>query len=476
MNRKFEEFLNSLKHKKVAVIGVGISNEPLLRILASHEVQVEAFDKISKDSDRAKFLKKSFEQLNYSINWNLGEDYLEHLSGFDLIIRTPGMMPYEEHLLHEKAKGAIITSEMDLFIQFCPAKIYGITGSDGKSTTTSMVYAMLQEQGYDVYLGGNIGNPLLEQLTRINEDAKVVLELSSFQLIDLTKSPNVSVLTNVTPNHLNVHQSLEEYIEAKRQIYKHQSIADTVVINGLSEEFAKDWEIIKSNIIWFNQRYANCKHKSFQTSQHQLGYYERNQNLFIPICDEKDLHVFGSFNIQNALAAMAAVSEDVDVEHMKKAIQSFKGLEHRIEFIREINGFKFYNSSIDSSPERSKHSISAFIERQIPVTLIMGGQDKNCDYSDLGKYICAATSNVILFGENAMLIEKQIEEEAHLVGKSKKEMNIIHCNNYEQAVHKAMLISHEGDAILLTPAGTSFDHFSNFMERGKVFKQIVEEL
>ncbi len=476
MKLTFEEYLNTLKDKRVAVIGIGISNEPLLEILLSHQINVTAFDKLPENSERAVSLKKKFADLHYDIHWNLGSHYLEHLKDFDLIFRTPGMMPYEDHLLKEKEKGAQITSEIDLFMEFCPAKIYGITGSDGKSTTTSMVYAMLKAQGYEVFLGGNIGNPLLAQLPSIKASDRVVLELSSFQLIDLHTSPAVSVVTNVSPNHLNVHQNYQEYIEAKKQIYRHQGISDRVVLNGYCDYFAKDWSSIKSDIFWFNQRFKDCRHKVFIHKNHQLGYCERNSDLFIPICDEQDLHIFGSFNIQNALAAMAAVTGEVSDRAMQEAIESFRGLEHRIEFVREIDGVNYYNSSIDSSPERSKHSISAFIERQLPVVLIMGGKDKNCDYQGLGKYIAAAGSSVILCGENAALIERQIKEEAHMVGKSFKEMQIIHCADYAEAVYQAKLISRPGDSVLLSPAGTSFDHFNNFMERGKKFKEIVLNL
>ena len=476
MNRDFSQFVDWIKDKKVAVIGIGISNQPLLKMLADLGLNLSAFDIMEEDSTNAQFLKERFNDAGYKINWYLGENYIDHLQGFDLIFRTPIMMPYQEELLAEKARGAIITSEMEVFMTYCPAHTFAVTGSDGKSTTASLIYSMLKEEGYDTYIGGNIGKPLLNQIAKMTAETKVVLELSSFQLIDLTVSPNVAVLTNLTPNHLNVHQNYKEYKEAKQQIYRHQIISDRIVVNGLSAEFAKDWPNFKSQIIWFNDRFNNCQHPLFKRYKNQLGYCSRDCKNFHSICSIEDLNILGSFNLENTLAAMAAVKDYVSPENIRQAIKKFKGLEHRLEFVREVNGVKYYNSSIDSSPQRSKHSISTFIEAQTPTVLIMGGQDKNSDYKGLGKIIAAATDKLILCGENASLIEQQVLRESHLVGKSRKYIQIEHCKDYRRAVHKASLLAEAGEIVLLTPAGTSFDQFNNFMERGNMFKKLVNTL
>lgn len=476
MNNKLQSYLNSLQNKKIAVVGLGISNQPLLEILTSANLKVGAFDKMSADSEKAKKLKNKFAAAGDQIEFVLGDHYLDQLRNYDVIFRTPAFMPWHPVLLDEKSRGALITSEMELFFACCPAKIFAVTGSDGKSTTTSIIYAMLREQGYKTFIGGNIGQPLLAQLAEIDEQSMVVLELSSFQLIDLAYSPHVAVLTNVSPNHLNVHRDFSEYVNAKKQIYLHQKAEDKVVINGNSPEFAQDWLRIKSRVNWFGKRYDHCRQQVFLRSHDLLGYMEDDQDTFLPICNIADIHLPGTFNYQNILAAMAAVKDYVSLPGMQKAISEFRGLEHRIEFVREINRVKFYNSSIDSSPERSKHSISAFIERNIPLVLIMGGRDKNCNYTNLGKIVASASNKVILCGENEQLIEQQIKKEAHLVGRSYKEMQIVHCPDLEQAVLKAKLLADPGEAVLLSPAGTSFDQFDNFMQRGEMFKKIVNAL
>ena len=313
MKRKYADFINWLQNKKIAVIGLGISNQPLLRLLAEQNLNVSAFDRMPADSDVAVNLKTEYQKKDYKIKWYLGADYLDYLNGFDLIFRTPIMMPYNKYLLAEKARGAIITSEMEVFLEYCPSKTFAVTGSDGKSTTTSLIYAMLKQQTDDVYVGGNIGKPLLADLEQMTEHSKVVLELSSFQLIDLQVSPNVAVLTNATPNHLDVHQNYTEYIKAKKQLYRHQSNLDKVILNGNFSEFAVDWPNLNGEIIWFNHRFEDCKHKVYQRQNGQLGYCARGSDQFVALLNEADLHLMGDFNLENCLAAMAAVEDDVSL-------------------------------------------------------------------------------------------------------------------------------------------------------------------
>lgn len=476
MKKTYSYFKNWLKNKKVAVVGLGISNQPLLKILADLNLDLAAFDRMDPGSKTALRLKQIYANAGQEIAWHMGVDYLDYLTGFDVIFRTPIMMPYEQHLLAEKSRGALVTSEMEVFLKYCPGKVFAVTGSDGKSTTTSLIYSLLREQGYDVYVGGNIGRPLLSDIEKMTSDSKVVIELSSFQLIDLQVSPDVAVLTNVTPNHLDIHQSYAEYVNAKKQIYRHQSNLDRIVLNGNFKEFAEDWPTLKGEIVWFNQRYETCRHSLFKRQNGTLGYLEKNSEHFIPLISEDELHLLGEFNLENCLAAIGAVKDDVDLPHIKQAIRDFKGLEHRLEFVREVEQVKYYNSSIDSSPERSKNTISTFINSATPTVLIMGGKDKNSDYVGLGKIIAAATDKLILCGANADLIEQQIKTEAHVVGKTYKAIDIYHCLDYEEAVAKAYRIARPGEVVLLSPAGTSFDKFSNFEERGELFKKLVGNL
>ncbi len=476
MNKKFAEFLSWMDQKNIAVVGMGISNRPLIEILAKRGLKLTVFDALTEDAEPVRILKAEYAKSGYDINWQLGPDYLEKLKGFDLIFRTPSLMPYREQIIREKERGALVTSEMEVFLHCCPGQTFGITGSDGKSTTTSLTYSMLKAQGFETYIGGNIGRPLLSDLDQMTADAKVVVELSSFQLVDMTLSPNVSILTNVTPNHLNIHKDLADYVTAKKQIYRHQKLGDRLILNGLCPEFAADRFEVKSEITWFNDRYPGCRQMVFVEKAGQLGFRARNSEVFEPVCPTSDLHIMGNFNRQNVLAAMAATHDFVETTNMAKAVASFKGLEHRLEFVREIAGVKYYNSSIDSSPERSKHSIAAFSEAGKNLVLIMGGKDKNCDYSGLGKIIAGATDRLILCGANADLITNAVRLEAGQAGKTLAQIQIVTCHDYPEAVAVAQSLAGVGDSVLLSPAGTSFDQFSNFMERGQVFKHLVNQL
>lgn len=476
MNKKFASFLGWLDRKRIAVVGIGISNRPLIEILASRGLDLTIFDALGEEFDQVLKLKADYANKGFDLSWELGPSYLEKLKGFDLIFRTPSLMPYREEIIQEKARGALVTSEMEVFLACCPGQTFGITGSDGKSTTTSLTYAMLKAQGYESYIGGNIGRPLLSELDQMTEEAKVVVELSSFQLVDMTLSPNVSILTNVTPNHLNVHKDLSDYINAKKQIYRHQKLGDRLVLNGLCPEFAADRFDVKSDIVWFNCRYPGCQQLTFIEKGDQLGLKHRNSETFEPICPTSDLHLMGNFNRQNVLAAMAATYGLVDPAKMAQAVANFKGLEHRLEFVREVAGVKYYNSSIDSSPERSKHSIAAFSEAGRKLVLIMGGQDKHCDYRGLGEVIAGASNKLVLCGANADLIAESVKQEASQVGKDPRQMTIVTCQNYPEAVEAARGLAEAGEDVLLSPAGTSFDQFANFMERGQVFKNLVNRL
>ncbi|HHW49073.1 MAG TPA: UDP-N-acetylmuramoyl-L-alanine--D-glutamate ligase [Clostridiaceae bacterium] len=461
MNTKLEEFKKKIKSKKTAVLGIGISNTPLIKFLASMGVDVTAFDKAERD-EISDTLKK-LEGLN--IKYCLGKDYLKGLKGFDVIFKTPVIRFDIPELEAERARGAEVTSEMEVFMELCPAQIFGVTGSDGKTTTTTLVYKILKEEGYNCWLGGNIGTPLLERVGEISEEDKVVLELSSFQLHTMKKSPDIAVITNITPNHLDVHKSMEEYIDAKCNIFRYQNSGGRLVLNydnDITRSFAP---LAKSEVIFFSSK--NSLDIGSFLRDNSLVYKKGNNITHIVNTDE--ILIPGLHNIENYLAAIGAVYEYVKPETIRKIASTFKGVEHRIELVREIDGVKFYNSSIDSTPNRTIAALNTFKQK---VILIAGGKDKNLPYDSLGKAIVDKVKCLVLIGMNINKIEKALLDEIERSGRG-YDIPVYKCSTYEEAVRAAFSAAQPGDAVLLSPASTSFDMFRNFEERGNKFKEIV---
>jgi UDP-N-acetylmuramoylalanine--D-glutamate ligase len=458
MKKNFEHFKNFIKEKKVAVVGIGISNTPLINFLVKLGAQVSAFDK--KNEEQLGKTAKEFKEKG--IKLILGEHYLENLKGFDVVFKTPSMRIDSPALVAAKETGTYVTSEMEEFIKYCPAKIYGVTGSDGKTTTTTLIYNILKEQGYKTWIGGNIGIPLFTRIEDISAEDKVVLELSSFQLMTMNVSPDIAIVTNLSPNHLDIHKNMEEYVNSKRNIFKYQEGNDLLVLN-------KDNEITNCMIKDAKGRVVTF---SIKDGSEQNGCL-KNGDLYInkkKICNLDEIKIKGMHNVENLLAAFCAVSEETDINSMRKVATTFTGVEHRSEFVREIDGVKYYNDSIASSPSRTLAGLKAF---EKPVILIAGGYDKKIPFEPLAEEGYDRIKALILIGATKYKIKNAFDIVAD---KKNIKFPIIVEDTLESAVYKAKEISVSGDIVTLSPACASFDMFPNFEIRGNVFKDILKNI
>lgn len=447
---KFKEFI---KGKRVAVVGVGVSNRPLIKKLLEYGAGVTAFDK-KEDFEGKEELQK------LDVKLVLGRDYLNTIDEYEVIFRTPSLLPTNEFLMKASQKGAYITSEIREFVKYCKGKIFGVTGSDGKTTTTTLIYEMLKKQGYNVYLGGNIGIPLFEKIEEIKEDDYVVLELSSFQLMDFDVSPIVSVITNLSPNHLDYHKDMEEYVNSKKNIFLYQNERGITILNKDNEITYSMRDEVKGEI-----RFFSMKEKAF--SYYDGGKLYVNDEL---VCHKDEVKLLGMHNIENLLTAFAAVYGFVSIDNMRCVAMNFNGVPHRIEFVREINGVKFYNDSIASSPTRTLAGLNSF---DIKVILIAGGYDKNVPFEPLAEKGIDKIKTLILLGMTKDKIKSAFLD---VMNKTGKRVDIIEVNSLEEAVEKAYEVAEYGDIVTLSPACASFDMFKNFEERGNRFKEIVLNL
>ena len=455
------EYINTIRDKKIAVIGIGISNEPLIRLLAFEGCNVTACDK----RDFEKLGAKALELISMGVKLKLGETYLDDLD-YDIIFRTPGLMPFDEHLASAKEKGSIITSEMELFFALCPCPIFAVTGSDGKTTTTTIISELLKKAGYNIHLGGNIGKPLLCELPFFKKDDIAVLELSSFQLHSMPCRPNVAVITNISPNHLDKHKDYQDYIDAKKSIYLNQHEDDLLVLNLDDEHTPEFLSSAKSRVKFF----------SFDSAPENGTFYDEG-NIYRIHNGEKaflmnagDILIPGDHNIKNYLAAFAAtegyVSDDICISTAK----SFAGVEHRLETVRVLNGVRYINDSIGSSPSRTIAGLHALKTKPI---IIVGGYDKKIPFDTLGDELCKGAKKVIFTGATADKIKEAVLNSA-LYPESGLLLESV--PDFKEAVLAASASAHDGDIVLLSPACASFDHFANFEERGNYFKNIVMEL
>lgn len=450
MNTKLSDFCERIYNKRVAVIGVGISNKPLIGFLLKYGAKVAAYDK--KTSEQ---LGEIYAELSErGVDFHLGENYLDELSE-DIIFKTPGMRYDAPALAAARERGAWVTSEMEVFFDVCPAKIIAVTGSDGKTTTTTLIHRFLTESGYKTRLGGNIGKPLLAECDEIGTEEWIVLELSSFQLHTMRKSPDIAVVTNITPNHLDVHKSYQEYIDAKKNIMLYQTSESLLVINEGNEETKKLRAEAKGNVRSFS---AYCG-ADFHLSGGVICYKDT------PVLDSRDIKIPGMHNVENYMAAMAAVWELAEKDVFLKVAREFGGVEHRIELVRTLDGVRYYNSSIDSSPNRSLNTLKVFGDN---VIMIAGGKDKGIPYDDIGPAVAEHVKTLVLIGMTASKIEKAVR-----AADGGDKVKILHATSYPEAVSLARKNAESGDVVLLSPASTSFDMFSNFEERGNLFKSIV---
>ena len=450
MASAFERYFTSLKDKKIAVLGLGVSNRPLVRLLLEYGCQVVGCDRTPREKLDSDVL--ALEQQGCELR--LGDGYLDGVEA-DIVFRTPGMHPGNPAIEALRAKGAEITSEMEIFFEVCPCTILAVTGSDGKTTTTTLISEMLKAEGKKVWLGGNIGTPLLNLVPQMDETDYAVVELSSFQLMDMRRSPHIAVITNLAPNHLDVHKDMDEYVEAKKNIYRFQTAQDTLIVNadndltkvcigpGVTRLFSRIGEgnvCINDGVIYRNG--AEVLHT-------------------------KDILLPGVHNIENYMAAIAAVEGLVSDETVRKVATTFGGVEHRIELVRIKDGVRYYNDSIASSPSRTIAGLRSFDEKLI---LIAGGYDKQIPYDVLGPEICAHVKLLVLGGATGPKIRQAVEN------CDGEKPQILECADFAAAVQAAADAAQDGDVVLMSPASAAFDQFKNFMVRGEFFKKMIMEL
>ena len=463
INQKLIEFNKYLKGKKVAIIGLGVSNLPLLKYMYEKETEITIFDEKEQKEIPRKLLEKIEK---YNSKAFFGKKCFENLKNFDIIFRSPSCLPTRGELLAEKERGAIITSEIEMLMKLSPCQIIGVTGSDGKTTTTSLIYNILKKAGYNTYLGGNIGIPLFTKLDEIKPQDILVLELSSFQLMDMEISPNIAVITNITPNHLNIHKDYNEYIEAKKTIFKYQNENDYLVLNYDNEITRNCNKEAISKIIYFSSK--EKLDNGFIIDNKIIKKCE--DGIRKHILDTKDILLRGNHNFENIATALAATNMLVDEEIAVEAIKEFKAVEHRLEFVKEIDGVKWYNDSVSSSPTRTIAGLNSFDE---DIVLIAGGYDKNLDYTPLSKPILKKVKTLILLGATSGKIFDAVKKEEEKEGKN---INIYMCDNLEDTVNLAKRYSKPGEVVLFSPASASFDMFKNFADRGNKFKNLVNKL
>ena len=460
----FEETLSSLQNKTVAVTGIGVSNRPLIELLLSRGVAVTACDK----KDRLALGPLAEELEGKGCRLQLGPDYLKDLTE-DIIFRTPGMRPDLPEFTAAVKRGSVLTSEMEIFFEVCPCPIIAVTGSDGKTTTTTIIAELLRAAGRTVYVGGNIGHPLLAETGSITAEDIAVLELSSFQLMTMARSPQIAVITNLAPNHLDVHKDFAEYIAAKENIFTHQKTEDVAVFNADNEITRAQSQKAKGGIYLFSRREAveQGTYLGPNPSEGQAIWMANPQGrrLVLPLADIK---LPGVHNVENYMAAIAAVDGLVPDEIIREFARNFGGVEHRIELVRELDGVRYYNDSIASSPSRTIAGLNAFSKK---VVLIAGGKDKGISYDSLGPVVNEHVKLLILCGATAGVIRAAVEQAENYNG-----LEIVDVADYQQAVSLARNRTEAGDVVILSPASTSFDRFANFMERGRIFKEIVNQL
>ena len=456
-----KKFFEQINGKRIAMCGIGVSHTQLILDFLSKGAKVYACDRRSREllGETADRLEKAGAELR------LGEDYLNNLE-VDIIFRTPGMNFNLPELETARKKGIAVTSEMEVFFDLCPATIFAVTGSDGKTTTTTLIAKMLEAEGKKVFIGGNIGNPLLPEIENISADDFVVVELSSFQLISMRKSPDVAVVTNVAPNHLDVHKDMDEYVEAKKNVILHQNAFSRTVLNRDNEITEGFRKFVRGQSLGFSmERRLNNGAWLDEKGYLHMAY----RGMDVPIMHKSDIAVLGDHNVENYLTAITAVWGYVDVDSIRKVAREFKGVEHRIELVREVNGVKYYNDSIASSPTRTIACLKAFSEK---IYLIAGGYDKHIPFEPMVPYVLEKVKKLYLCGHTAEKIEEAIRSDKNYNGCPE----IIRAADIAEAVERANKEARSGDVVALSPACASFDAFPNFVVRGNYFKELVNKL
>lgn len=453
MQDAFTKYFTSIRDKRIAVLGLGVSNRPLVRLLLEFGCRVVGCDKVPRE----KLDEDVLELEKLGCRLHVGDDYLEGVEA-DILFRTPGMHPGNPAIQELKSRGAKVTSEMEVFFEVAPCRIIGVTGSDGKTTTTTLISEMLKAAGHRVWLGGNIGTPLLPLVRQMKQEDIAVVELSSFQLMDMVRSPQRSLITNLAPNHLDIHKDMDEYVDAKKNIYRYQDKQGLLVLNADNAITAA----LKGN--------GQTRFFSRQGAGHveiQDGMIYRGGQAVLPV---SDILLPGVHNIENYMAAIAMVEGLVPDEAIRQVAKTFGGVEHRIELVRVKDGVRFYNDSIASSPSRTIAGLRSFPEK---VILIAGGYDKHIPFDTLGPEICAHVKKLFLGGATGGKIREAVERCQEY---DPKQLEIRDCGSLEPAVLAAAAAAEPGDVVLMSPAGAAFDQFKNFMVRGDFYKKLIREL
>ena len=460
MQKDQQKLEQLIKGKKVAFIGAGVSHKTLIKEFVELGAHVTLCDQKKSVEDFGDYAATIRE---LGIDLSLGENYLDGFKGQDIIMRTPGFVGYFEKPLQDAmAAGTMVTSEVELFFDFCPCPIVAVTGSDGKTTTTTLIAKILEHAGHRVWIGGNIGAPLLPQAAEMTPTDLAVVELSSFQLMSMERSADIAVVTNVAPNHLDVHKDMAEYVQAKKNVFAHQDGSGKVVLNydnDITRAFAAD----APGAVEFFSRQARPAH----------GVYLEDGTIFRdgrPIMAAADIRIPGVHNIENYMAAACAVEGLATDEDIDAVARSFAGVEHRIEFVREKDGVKYYNDSIASSPSRTIAGLHSFHQKLV---LIAGGYDKKIPFDALGPEICGHVRQLILCGATAEKIEAAVCAAPEY---QPGQPEILHAATLAEAVQLAQAHSVPGDIVTLSPACAAFDQFKNFMVRGETYKRLVQAL
>lgn len=459
-----EIFFDTLQGKKVAFIGAGVSHRELVPMFARAGAQVTLCDKrpLEDFGDYGDLL------MELGVWLSLGQNYLEGLKGQQMILRTPGFEYFTPELQQADAEGALVTSEMELFFEYCPCPIVGITGSDGKTTTTSVIAALYKAAGKTVHLGGNIGRALLPIVNEIQKTDIAVVELSSFQLISMHTSPKIAVVTNVTPNHLDHHKDMREYVNAKRNILLHQT-KDTVAVLGYENEISRGMQADAKGECRFFSRLHPVQNGAFLNTEGMLCLAKTGEEP-TPVLPMQEVGLRGLHNIENILAAFAAARDDVPPEVMAEVARTFEGVEHRIEPVRTLKGVQWFNDSIATSPTRVIAGLRAFSQKLI---VIAGGYDKNIPFEPMAPDIVQRVKRLVLMGPAAPKIEAAVRAQE---GFAESGLVIEHAQSLADAVQIAYHNAEAGDIVTLSPACASFDAYPNFEARGRHFKELVEAL
>ena len=456
-----QEYVDSIKNNSIAVIGIGVSNTPLIELLLHNGCDVTACDKRSFEE-----LGETGESLrSMGCRFRLGEGYLKGLRE-DIIFRTPGLMPYDPHLETAKERGSVLTSEMEVFFSLCPCRVISVTGSDGKTTTTTIISELLKAAGYRVHLGGNIGHPLLCEVPEIRPDDFAVLELSSFQLHSMVCRSDVAVITNISPNHLDKHKDYQDYIDAKAAIFLRQRPTDKLVLQA-DDEHAPYYAAMAPGRVTYFQNGKTAGDGCFREGNEIFRVHRGKREL---IMHRDEILLPGEHNVLNYLAAFEATEGLVSPEICRRVAMSFQGVEHRLELVRIKNGVRYINDSIGSSPSRTIAGLKAMSGKPI---VLCGGYDKHIPFEPLGDALCQMAKRVYLTGDTAMKIKDAIVNSPYYPGSGLCfEMH----EDFTENVLAAAAFAEEGDVVLFSPACASFDHFRNFAERGECFKEIVNGL